>query len=76
MDGSRVFYLLLEVILIRLVDLHGADIELETVSCFSSLGAFAWWRLGTEAKQGIEWQMEKDEAMKTVRILLRMERLQ
>jgi hypothetical protein len=32
--------------------------------------------LGTEAKQGIEWQMEKDEAMKTVRILLHMERLQ
>ncbi|KAI9283000.1 hypothetical protein BC943DRAFT_281072 [Umbelopsis sp. AD052] len=29
-------------------------------------GAFAWWRLGTEAKQGLEWQMEKDEAMKTL----------
>ncbi|KAJ2959007.1 hypothetical protein NQZ79_g5470 [Umbelopsis isabellina] len=29
-------------------------------------GAFAWWRLGTETKEGIEWQIEKDEAMKTL----------
>lgn len=35
---------------------------------FIILGAFAWWRLGTETKEGIEWQIEKDEAMKTVRI--------
>ncbi|KAH8550706.1 hypothetical protein BGW37DRAFT_457834 [Umbelopsis sp. PMI_123] len=29
-------------------------------------GAFAWWRLGTEVREGIEWQIEKDKSMKTL----------
>jgi hypothetical protein len=32
------------------------------------LSALAFWNLGRQAKKGIEWQLEKQEALETVSI--------